>query len=224
MLELPEGLQGIGYMRGLDLYFWFACIAVLFGGAVAFIWKGTRAETPVQKKIYAGYGLFAACYGVTRIMYTLGVLIPDYYDEYTIAGYVFGLAALAFIINVVERYLLKDVLNTRQAFTTISASMLAISVLGLFGVIARYAFLYFLYAVIIADVVILCVLFGFLVAKTTGELRRKTVLSFLGIVVVFLGNFTDSELFLSTFRIPLVIPPILHIVGLAIFGWTQLRE
>lgn len=221
---LPAGLQGIGYLQGADLYLWIACIGVLFVAGVMLFWRGRAFETKVQRRLFFGYGLFCVFYGLTRLLFAIAVVYNAHYDEYTIGGYITGLIALVFIIGVIERYLLKDVLNTRFAFTIISTGMLGISVLGLVGVIERATFLYLLYVVIIADILILSLLYGFLIVKGVGSIRKKTAITFLGVLLLYAGNMLDSEVVLSTLQFPLVIPPLVIMGGVAIFTFSQFHD
>ncbi|MHA1334831.1 MAG: hypothetical protein ACTSPW_03665 [Promethearchaeota archaeon] len=193
IIELPEAYQGIGYLQGTSLILWLISIGIFFTSFVLFILKALKLEMKSQKKIFQGYGIFSLFFGITRIIFIIGVYIPEQYDFYTTLGYITGILGILYWLYVIETYLIT---NTKKIFMLLPFAIVAI-------------FMLYIYLII----------------KTTGIVRKRTIWLVIGLVILVIGYIMDTELFVGNFRwIPLEISPALMILGTLIFIITQLKE
>ncbi len=224
MFEIPQSLIDIVYMKGIDLYLWVVCIVACFTSGILLFVRAGKFEAAIQKRLFIGYALFCIFYGITRIFFSLAPLQPDNYDEWNMAGYVAVLTAMVFLAAVLECYLLKAIVNTHFIVTIASLVMLGVSIAGLLGFIERATFLDFIYIVAFADAAVVAILYLYLIIKGVGSVRNRMILSFFGIVVLFLGMALDSELALTMGIIPLWLPPIVTTVGIVMFLVSQIQK
>ncbi len=73
--------------------------------------------------------------------------------------------------------------------------------------------------------VIIIVLFAWMISKSAGSIRRKSIITFIGIVVLFAGIMMDSELVYGGLwpTMPLILPPIINSIGLIAITLTNMR-
>ena len=65
----------------------------------------------------------------------------------------------------------------------------------------------------------------YIIAKTTGTVRKKAIWVLVGLIFLTIGYLMDSEAFVGNLPwMPLEVAPIFMIVGTLIFLITQLRE
>jgi hypothetical protein len=64
-----------------------------------------------------------------------------------------------------------------------------------------------------------------MISKSAGSIRKKSFITFLGVIVLFAGIMMDSELVYGGLwpTMPLIIPPILNSIGLITITLTNMR-
>ncbi|MHA1281749.1 MAG: hypothetical protein ACTSQP_04515 [Promethearchaeota archaeon] len=222
IIELPEAYQGIGYLQGTSLILWLISIGIFFTSFVLFILKALKLEMKSQKKIFQGYGIFSLFFGITRIIFIIGVYIPEQYDFYTTLGYITGILGILYWLYVIETYLIT---NTKKIFMIITSVAFGIALIALIGQASRYFALMLIYILLPFAIVAIFMLYIYLIIKTTGIVRKRTIWLVIGLVILVIGYIMDTELFVGNFRwIPLEISPALMILGTLIFIITQLKE
>ena len=222
LLEFPEAYQGIGYLQGSSLILWLISIGIFFTSFVLFFLKASKLEMKSQKKIFQGYGIFSLFFGITRIIFIIGVYIPEQYDFYTTLGYITGILGILYWLYVIETYLIT---NTKKIFMIITSVAFGIALIALIGQASRYFALMLIYILLPFAIVAIFMLYIYLIIKTTGIVRKRTIWLVIGLVILVIGYIMDTELFVGNFRwIPLEISPALMILGTLIFIITQLKE
>ncbi len=107
----------------------------------------------------------------------------------------------------------------------ITSVAFGIALIALIGQASRYFALMLIYILLPFAIVAIFMLYIYLIIKTTGIVRKRTIWLVIGLVILVIGYIMDTELFVGNFRwIPLEISPALMILGTLIFIITQLKE
>ncbi len=62
----------------------------------------------------------------------------------------------------------------------------------------------------------------YLIFKSTGAIRKRAIVTMLGIIILFLGVASDAELIYEAIpTLPIILPPIFRITGTLIVGIVQ---
>ncbi|MGQ4873352.1 MAG: hypothetical protein ACP6IY_04680 [Promethearchaeia archaeon] len=222
IIELPEAYQGIGYLQGISLILWLISTGIFYFACFLFIRKARILEMKSQKMILSGYGIFSLLFGSARIFFILGVHFPEQYDFYTTLGYIVGILGIIYWLYVIETYLIT---STKKIFMIITSAAFGIALIALIGQTSRYFALTIIYILLPFSVIAIFMLYIYVIIKSTGNVRKRTIWVVIGLIILIVGYLMDTELFVGTFRwIPLEIAPSLMIIGTLIFLKTQLKE
>ena len=223
ILQIPDGFPP-EYMNTIDLYLWIASLLVGLIGAFLFLKRRKASEIDIQRDLYFGLALFLFLFSLMRIAYILSVKLPfedpgKDYDFYTSLGYVFGLAGLGGFLYGIERSIIT---KTKHLLTIFTYVVVVLGALSAFNVFDRSISMSATYAVVILDTLIMMILYLWLVKKTTGIIRKRTFIAFLGIVMLFASTMLDSQAAFSLAPgLNLLIAPIIATVGIAIIVYVQ---
>ena len=115
--------------------------------------------------------------------------------------------------------------KTKYSLSLTTLLGVLIGLLALFDFLDRDITMMITYIISTLSTVIIIALFAWMVSKSTGSIRRKSIITFLGVVVLFAGIMMDSELVYGTLwqTMPLIIPPILNSIGLITITITNMR-
>lgn len=212
--EIPKVFRGItDYYKGPSLYLMIIFIIISFIGATFLIVRVIRTEIIAQKQIYFCLSLFFLLYAVTRILFIFAIYIPDQYNQLTSFGYLSAITGVFFIIYIWEKYFL----HTRRFFTIFNLILMIVVVISIILNLSRYFSLNILYLCFPFVLISIVLILFNLIYKTAGKMRIKTIENFSGISIMFFGHLLDSEFIYSFILIPLILPPILLIIGILIW-------
>ncbi|MHA1681787.1 MAG: hypothetical protein ACTSUE_12325 [Promethearchaeota archaeon] len=201
--------------------------------------KSSKAELMGTKRIYQGYGLFTLCYALTRIFflgsdYEMAISCEFFTCEptilhniYVVAAYTVTTASLVFIFFSIEKY----ILNRRRVFMVVALISLVVdlgalilTIFNISAVEAKSVAQYVLYVTGPILAIALVSLYLIIIKSSTGDIRKKAILTFLGILLIVAGLFLDMDL-LSTMALleaeRLWLAPFLFITGALIFIFSQ---
>jgi hypothetical protein len=221
LLKMPSIFNQIPeYYGGLSLILWIVSMVAMFLGFVLFIREGIKTELKSQKMGNYSYGVFLLLSGFTRIFFVIGFYIQSDYDFWTLLGYISIISGIVFWLYVLETHLVK---KTKRIFTLISLIALSFAFLALFNIIERDLALEIQYILMPASVAIIAILYFYLIAKTTGTVRKKVIGIIIGLVLFALAQIMDGQTFIGAFPdFPLIVAPIIMIAGVFTFIGTQL--
>ena len=220
LLEMPEVFKNMDYYEGIPLILWLIGFGLYILGFILFFREGKRMELKSQKMANYAYGTFMLGMGITRIVFIIAIYIPEAYDFWTTLGYITGLIGLIFWLYVLETFLVQ---KTKKIFTIISIIAFGFSSIALFGVISRDLALNIQYILLPFSIGIILILYIYLIAKTTGTVRRKVEWILIGLFLIAAAQVLDGQTFIEAVpTFPLIIPPIIMISGILIFISSQL--
>lgn len=220
ILEIPEVFRDIGYYEGVSLILWIISIILILLSAVLYFLKILKLETKSIKMTFFAFGVFFSLFGFTRIVYIIAVYNSRYYDFYTTLGYIFIIIGLIFWLYVLESYVITI---TRRALMIICLVVFIIALIALIGATSRYIALIALYFLLPVSIGAIYIIYVYLAYNTSGRARKKAIGILIGMILIAISHFMDSELFLSNFRyVPLEITPIVMILGILVFATSQL--
>lgn len=220
IFELPEGLQGIGYLEGIELYFWYAVIVLFFVGSILFLNRARNVEMKSQKMSFVAFAVFGFCMGLCRIFFILGVFYNQSYDDFTVLGYISALVGLIFWVFVLEKYLIQ---KTKNVLSIVLLVAFSFTLVALAGLTDRYTALNIQYALLPVILVSILAMYIYLIMKTTGTIRIKVIGILVGLLLILAGQMLDAELIISTFpQLPFIVAPSIMIAGIILFLSTQL--
>ncbi len=218
---MPYILENLsGYYTGLSFILWFISIEVFFLGFFLFVKETLKMNLISQKMANYGYGVFLGLMGITRILFIIAVYFPDFYDLYTILGYISGNIGLIFWLYIVENYLIR---KTKSIFTIVSIIPTSFSFLALFGLVEREIALSIQFLLLPLAILVILILYIYLIKKTSGTVRKKFIGILTGLFLIMVGQVLDGETFITAFPdFPLIVAPIIMILGVLTFIGTQL--
>jgi len=176
IIEIPESLQNRGYLEGWDLIFWIVYIILSVIGILYLIRRSIKSRILAQKRFYLYFSLFFLGYGLTRIFFILAVAFPISYDIFVLIGYLMSFIGIFFIMLGFEKY----IIPTKGILSILSLITVAfISVAILVGS-SKYIVLNLIYILGPLFIGSLFIIYIYLIRKTAGEMKRKTIEGFIG--------------------------------------------
>ncbi len=225
LFDVPEGLKGIGYYQGISLILWILVIILLLISVCLFAIKAFKTEEGKGlRMMLIAYSVFCLFYGLTRIIYIIAVYNPPNYDFFVILGFLFMLLGIIYWLFILETYIIKF---TKKIITIINLigfviGLITLSGYFIFAISEMLIWRIIIYTLGSVSIGIIMIIYVYLIIKTTGTPRKKAIGILVGLILVYITNIMDSEFFISTFTIHLVITPIIMIIGIIIFTGSQL--
>ncbi len=235
MLQIPETMpqehyNPINVHGAINLYSFLAFAAILIALGILFALKAKKQELEAARRIKLAFGMFGIFYGVCRIFFALAFqefTNPDAnYNLFVNIAYSFGMIGFISLIWGLE----KAKYETRYFFMI----GLAITILTIAGVILNLLNILVIREFVLIVIYIGTPIAGFfivilyiqLIRMSTGTIRKKSIYSLVGFLVMVVGITMDSQFFLAIEAVPLWfkmdVVPIVCIVGYLIFAINQL--
>jgi len=220
IFAIPEVFKGIGYYQGISLILWIIAISLTFLSSALFAFRALKTEEKGPKMANIAYCIFLVFFGLTRIVYIIAVYNPLNYDFYTILGYIFFISGIIFWIYILETFVIT---STKKILLISNLIVFAIILIALMGATSRYFALTFVYIFSITALFVVLIIYLYIIINTRNTARKKAIGVFVGLILISLAHFMDSELFIFAFpALPLEITPIVLIGGIFTFTWSQL--
>lgn len=174
-----------------------------------------------QREYYLGIAIFIIVHLFARIFY----FIFDFYSEfdqfYWDLGAIVGIAGIVFMVYAIERYI-----YTRSRFFFTTIAIISVILLILAAVLNfPLAIKNTVQSVVVPAVGLFIPLIYLYVAyKGSGEIRKNSLIIFVGIFVFVAGQTAHMSLFLATNEfIYFVLSPVFMIVGGGIFLYGLIK-
>ncbi len=221
-LQLPD-IYPSDYMMTIDYYLWIAVVAIGLISVVLFFIKVHKIESDLQKPYLYGISFFLLLLTLQRVAYIISVKMNVDYNFWTNLGYVCSLAGMMCFFLGIEKSVIR---KTKYLLSLVSLIGVLIGLLALIDIIDRDISMKITYIISTLATVIIIILFAWMISKSTGSIRKKSFITFLGVVVLFAGIMMDSELVYGGLwpTMPLIIPPILNSIGLITITLTNMRK
>jgi hypothetical protein len=214
-----------GYMRGVNLAFWITAISIMYLTSIVFMRRAARTDFESQKHLFRSYGLFFILMGITRISFVLAYFIEPYYNLLLSIGYVFGALSLLPLVFTLEKYMITQ---TKRLFSLIG---LILVVLGFVFLILTLEFpkisetsrtVQDIGMPIIA--LSYLILYGIVIKNSTGDIRKKAIMTLVGMIVFVAGILFDSENLLAINPATMHIAPVVFSLGIILIAHFQKSE
>jgi hypothetical protein len=221
ILQLPD-IYPSDYMMTIDYYLWIAVVALGLISVCIFFVKVYKVESDLQKPYLYGISFFLLLLTLQRVAYIIAVKMNVDYNFWTNLGYIFSLAGMTCFFLGIEKSVIRKT-NYLLSLTTLIGVL--IGLLSLFDILPREISRNITYIISTLATVIIIVLFAWMISKSAGSIRKKSIITFIGVVVLFAGIMMDSELVYDGLwtTMPLIIPPILNSIGLITLTLTNMR-
>jgi hypothetical protein len=219
----------MGYLP-YDLYLkttlWIFALIYLFLIGTFFIVKSLKAseEIKARKQMYRAIALFFYFYIIKRTFFILSDFERDangdtqLFYRYTALAYVFYILALLNIIYITEKYVIN---RSKYVLTYLFLIGLIVNIIMLFFPELMPIIRYFNYAILYTEVLVLIIIYAYLAINTTGQLRKKAIFTIIGLIVIAVAEFLESEaLIMSGITTP-YYSPIIFAIGATIFAYAQ---
>jgi hypothetical protein len=205
----------VDYYQGIHLVLWIIVIILFFIGSILFLIGALKAELKSTKMGYLSHCVYCSFYGIARIFFMIAFFNPENYDFIMSIGYVFATLSIIFWVFFLETYIVEF---TKKIFSIITVVILALSVFSMLSLLNRYDAVFLINILTPFSVGLIFFVYLYITIKAKATVRKKVFLLFIGVFLIYLGHFMDTEFFLNTFKtIPIEISPILMLIGLSIF-------
>jgi len=220
ILQLPD-IYPSDYMMTIDYYLWIAVVVLGLISVFIFFVKVLKVES-IQKPYLYGISFFLLLLTLQRVAYIIAVKMSVDYNFWTNLGYICSLAGMTFFFLGIEKSVIR---KTKYLLSLTTLIGVLIGLLALFDILPRDISMKITYIISTLATVIIIVLFGWMISKSAGSIRKKSFITFLGVIVLFAGIMMDSELVYGGLwpTMPLIIPPILNSIGLITITLTNMR-
>lgn len=221
-LQIPD-IYPTNYMMTIDYYLWIAVVAIGLISVILFFVKINKCESDLQKPYLYGISLFLLLLSLQRVAYIISVKMSGAdYNFWTNLGYVCSLAGMMCFFLGIEKSVIK---KTKYLLTLTSFIGVLIGLLSLVDILDREISMKITYIISTLATVIIVFLFAWMISKSAGSIRRKSIITFIGVVVLFVGIMMDSELVYGGLwpTMPLILPPIINSIGLIAITLTNMR-
>ena len=203
----------------LSCILWIIAFSALFLAFLLFFRASRKVEIESRKNVLLGYGMFCLLFGLTRFFFYVRDWCGDFHNTIIVLGYGTGILGLICVIFILETYLIK----TKKVLTLITVICFIIMIFALMGLTTRDVALTMIYILSPAALIAAVIAYIYFIVNSTGCSRKKAIGALLGVLLIFLGHFMDSNVFTGIFPdIPSVISPIVMIVGVFFFTYSQL--
>ncbi|MHA1250649.1 MAG: hypothetical protein ACTSRP_11715 [Candidatus Helarchaeota archaeon] len=218
----------------LDNIFVIINIIILYIFAIGFWIKIRNAEIESQKWLFFCLGLFMICFGLTRLFFMFSDMIKAGYWESTDLGWLvldfsfwwkmaalFGIGSLIAVLFVLEKYSVK----TKYIFTIIATIGLILAIILPVSTELTIDARFMTYITVPIAVLSILGIYLYLIIKTTGKIRLKSTMAFLGILILMIGFILDTEAgkMLVGFDLS-IFNSILMITGIILFSFANLKK
>lgn len=215
---------------------------------ILFLVKMSKAkEIKSQKEMFRSIAIFLFLFMGLRVFFLLSDFERDancesiLYFQYVFMGYVCSVSAFLSLLMFGEKYLIK---GTKHVPTIIILIGVVIDLIMVFtfplivntiasnspstpiedviknvGTLVRY----FNYFINYMSIGIILILYLYLIAKSTGGLRRNSIITVIGLAISSLSALLESDAILSSGLIPPYISPVLFALGITIFAFAYLK-
>lgn len=215
-----------GYIRGAHLVIWILAISLMYFAASVFLVRSLKKGLIItQVWVFRSFALFFILMGFTRICFVLGYFVEPYYNFLLALGYAFASLSLLPIIIVLEKWLITW---SRKIF----------SILGLILTILSFYFVIFnvsgselsrtIQTIGMPFMALsFVILYAWMIKNTVGEVRKKSIVTLVGMFVFVMGILLDGEALLYSFYgtnllIPMLyLAPIVFMIGIVMITYAQ---
>ncbi len=209
-------------------------------------------EVKSQKVMYRSIALFLCFYIGVRIFFLFSDFERDancesvLYFQFVFLGYICSIIAFLSIINFGETYVIRQ---TKHIFSYIIIISTIIDFLAVifFPNLVNYVLeskygsnynqaqyektvievativRYFNYSIQYSQIFIILGLYLYLTMKSTGRIRRNSLITLIGLAISAAAAFLETDALLSSGLIPPFLSPIILCIGLTIFTFAYLR-
>jgi FtsH-binding integral membrane protein len=222
LIQKPDTLPA-DYMGPIDTPLWILTISLMY--LVGFIiFKRSRSEDLIQsqKSLFRAYAEFLWIMGITRILFVLAYLVNGFYKTGLTWGYFFGALSLIDLIRVLEKYITP---KTKFFFTGFSIVITVITLISVFLPDTSETIRLVQQMGMPVIALLFIALFGVLIKKSTGKIKKKAIQLLVAIFIIVLGIILDSEnLVLEKNILPVYIAPLVFSTGVLLFGYATSVE
>lgn len=212
----------------INLKFWpwlFASIYLLLI-SILFLYKmrKTPDEIKVQRLYYRAIAIFIISYVISRIFFTLSDFErlvydeTDLYKQYVIIAYIVSSIGFINILYLLEKYLYR-----REKIILVYVMIVPTIAYSIF--VFFPPFLDIIRTVNVVTSLIgfgaILILYLYLYIKSTGQVRKNTLVIVIGLLICAVGLLTDMEQLLSNGITQPYYAPILFSIGLSLFAYGQ---
>jgi hypothetical protein len=222
LFDIPIPLSDIsGLYRGFHLILWWIAVAVQLGMGILIALKGRSIRDVASlRSLTFGFAFFAFALAGCRIFFIIAYITP-YYESSLSIGYVFAVVSLIPVIAVIEKYIVKQ---TKFVFSIISCILAVISIIGLFFQDRLLLFRTILQIASLLPGGLWFVLYIWLITLSTGEPRKKAIITVIGVFIALMGFLFDAEWVLALRIFPLWISPLLYICGSILVTYIMTKK
>jgi hypothetical protein len=209
------------YYRGIHLGMWITAVVIMYILCVIFIIRSKREGIfDSQKWLFRSFALFFGLMGGTRIFFIIGCLIEPWYEITLVIAYLFGILSLTPAVMTLEKYI---VTKTHKIFSLLAIAISISSLIFVF-IPSQYALSR---GIMSAAMPFLLFIFVFLyvsvIRNSVGTVRKKSLLTLIGMVIIVIGTLLDSEALLVAMANHIITAagPIVFSIGCIIIGYSQ---
>ena len=224
-------LFALPYDVNIKTILWIPVMVYLAIIGTIFVRKMKKApkEIASQKAMYRGMAFVFYLYIGVRIFFMLSDyerVRPDYpltgdtnlYFQFVALSYVCAITAFINLIYAFEKYIIR---KTKFLMTTVFVILLCVNIVLLFFPSLMQTMRYINYVPLYIELGTLFLLYLYLAKKTSGKLRRNTLIAIVGLLLMAAAAILESEFLSATGLILPYYSPLMFAIGATIFAIGQ---
>ncbi len=224
-------LFALPYDVNIKTILWIPVMVYLAVIGTIFIRKSKKAPKEIvsQKAMYRGMAFIFYLYIPVRLFFMLSdfervrpgyplVGDTDLYFQFVALSYVCAISAFLNIIFVFEKYIIR---RTKFIMTIVFGILLVVNIILLFFPSLMQTMRYINYVPLYIEVITLFLLYLYLAKKTSGKLRRNSLIAIVGLAFMAAAAFLESENLSASGLILPYYSPLMFAIGATIFAIGQ---
>ena len=217
--------MALPYDVNLKAMFWIVTMVYLgFIGSFFVIKSVKTKENKPLSEMFRALAILFYMYIFTRLFYILSDYERDannlslQYYRYLAMAYICTILALLSIIFVLEKYV---IVRVKHSITYIVLIILGVNVIMIFFPALMAIVRYLNYALLYSELAVIIIIYIYLVINTTGDVRKKSMLTLIALIVMILATILELDILLTTGITQPYYSPIIFAIGVTIFAYAQ---
>jgi len=195
--QLPD-IYPSDYMMTIDYHLWLAVVVIGLICVIIFFVKVNKVDSDLQKPYLYGISFFLLLLTLQRVAYIIAVkMVGADYNFWTNLGYIFSLAGMTCFFLGIEKSVIR---KTKFLLSLTTLIGVLVGLLALIGILPRDISMIITYIISTLATVIIIVLFAWMISKSAGSIRKKSFITFIGVVVLFAAPYYTPDFKFNRFN------------------------
>lgn len=224
-MPFPSNIPTTAY-EGIPLYIWIASIVIHLMGTIIIKKKANASKELISlNKLLNSYTIFLLLLGINRVFFLAAYLSPehsiDFYNLFLSFGYICAAFSVTPLIYTLEKYMIQ---KTKFIFSGISLLIVVLSIISAFLPDSLEEIRGTIQLMSLAPALIWFMLYIWIIKNSTGAPQKKAIFTVVAVFILLIGFFLDSEMILTLGTLPVIVAPLIYMIGVMLVIYIIKKE